>query len=144
MGGTVFAVFAAIYYWFPLVSGRMYQQTLAKWHFWLSMLGVNITFFAMILMGYIGMPRRYATYDMTVGPLNVLTTLHQAATLGAVIITIAQIIWLYNMITSWFEGPKIIDTDPWNLKKYDLWTAEWEWFEQKHETALADGEDENS
>jgi cytochrome c oxidase subunit 1 len=143
MGGTVFAVFAAIYYWFPLVSGRMYQKTLAKWHFWLSMLGVNITFFAMLLMGYLGMPRRYATYDLTVGPLNVLTTLHQAATLGAVIITVAQIIWLYNMVTSWLEGPRVPDADPWNLKENGLRTAEWAWFEQKRETALADGGEES-
>jgi cytochrome c oxidase subunit 1 len=142
MGGTVFAVFAAIYYWFPLFSGRMYQKTLAKAHFWLSMLGVNITFFAMLLMGYLGMPRRYATYDLTIGPIDVLTTLHQSATLGAVIITVAQLIWLYNMVTSWLEGPRVPTADPWNLEENGLRTPEWAWFEEKRETALADGGEE--
>jgi len=132
MGGTVFAVYSAIYYWFPLVSGRMYQRTLAKWHFWLSMVGVNVTFFAMIILGYGGMPRRYATY------LPQFTSLHQIATLGAVIITIGQLIWLYNMLTSWMEGPKA-DPDPWDLDGTRLKTAEWQWFEQKRELAIADG-----
>jgi len=143
MGGTVFAVFAAIYYWFPLASGRMYQETLAKAHFWLSMLGVNITFFAMLVMGYLGMPRRYATYDLTIGPVNALTALHQATTLGAVIITVAQIIWFYNMVTSWLEGPRVRNADPWNLEENGVRTAEWVWFEEKRETALADGGEES-
>ncbi|WP_049917040.1 cytochrome c oxidase subunit I [Halogeometricum pallidum] len=133
MGGTVFAVFAAIYYWFPLITGRMYQRTLAKWHFWLSNIGVNITFFAMILLGYGGMPRRYATY------LPQFTSLHQITTLGAVIISVAQIIWFYNMVTSWLEGKRVPDADPWDLKESGLYTAEWAWFERKRETALADG-----
>ena len=144
MGGTVFAVFAAIYYWFPLVTGRMYQKTIAKMHFWLSMIGVNITFFAMLLLGYLGMPRRYASYSVTVGPIDLLTVLHQATTVGAVIITLAQIIWLYNMVTSWMEGPVVSDADPWNLEESGLRTREWEWFEQKQETdlAVADGGEE--
>jgi len=140
MGGTVFAVFAAVYYWFPLVSGRMYQRTLARWHFWLSMVGVNVTFFAMLLLGYLGMPRRYATYSVTVGPLELLTVLHQAATVGAVIITFAQIVWLYNMVTSWLEGPAA-DSDPWALGEDGLRSGEWEWFRRKR--AIADGGEES-
>ncbi|MFB6130041.1 MAG: cbb3-type cytochrome c oxidase subunit I, partial [Salinigranum sp.] len=74
MGAIAFAGFAGLYYWFPIYTGRMYQRTLAKWHFWLWMVGNQVTFFAMILLGYGGMPRRYATY------LPKFTTLHQVAT----------------------------------------------------------------
>jgi cytochrome c oxidase subunit 1 len=133
MGGTVFTVFAAIYYWYPLVTGKMYQRTLAKWHFWLSLVGVNVTFFAMMLLGFGGMPRRYATY------LDQFTTLHQITTLGAVIITVAQLIWLYNMVISWREGPVVTSGDPWNLERWDLKTAEWAWFENKLARRVTDG-----
>jgi len=98
----------------------------------------------MLLLGYLGMPRRYASYSVTVGPIDLLTVLHQATTVGAVIITLAQIIWLYNMVTSWMEGPVVSDADPWNLEESGLRTREWEWFEQKQETdlAVADGGEE--
>src|SRR6056297_1894291 len=77
MGGIGFAVFAGIYYWFPIVTGKMYGRTLGKWHFWLSMIGTNLTFFAMLLLGYLEMPRRYATYefDPAVAPLDAITIL---------------------------------------------------------------------
>jgi cytochrome c oxidase subunit 1 len=133
MGGTVFAVFAGLYYWFPLYTGRMYQRRLGIWHFWLSQVGVNVTFFAMLLLGYGGMPRRYATY------LPQFLTLHQVATVGAVVITVAQLVWLFNMVQSWLEGPVVEDSDPWNLKEDELYTAEWDWFGRKLRTTVADG-----
>ena len=138
MGAIAFAGFAGIYYWFPLVTKRMYQASLGKAHFWLTMVGTNITFFAMILLGYGGMPRRYATY------LPEFATLHQVATLGALILLIGQIIWLYNMVTSWFEGKRVEDGDPWNLNQDDVRTIEWQWFEHKLDTQLAaDGGEED-
>ncbi|WP_100190902.1 cbb3-type cytochrome c oxidase subunit I [Halohasta litchfieldiae] len=138
MGAIAFAGFAGIYYWFPLVTKRMYQASLGKAHFWLTMVGTNITFLAMILLGYGGMPRRYATY------LPEFATLHQVATLGALILLIGQIIWLYNMVTSWFEGKRVEDGDPWNLNQDDVRTIEWQWFEHKLDTQLAaDGGEED-
>ncbi|MEZ3118026.1 cbb3-type cytochrome c oxidase subunit I [Halobaculum sp. MBLA0147] len=138
MGGTVFAVFAGIYYWFPLYAGRWYQESLGRVHFWLTMVGVNVTFFAMVLLGYGGMPRRYASY------LPQFTTLHQVATFGAVILTIGQLIWLYNIVVSWREGTRIESGDPWNLADDDLNTAEWDWFASRRQRLVADGgEDEN-
>ncbi len=131
MGAIAMAGFAGIYYWFPLVTGRMYQKSLGKAHFWLTMVGTNITFLAMILLGYGGMPRRYATY------LPEFATLHQVATLGAMILLIGQIIWLYNMVSSWFEGKRVESGDPWNLDQADVRTIEWQWFEHKLDTQLA-------
>jgi cytochrome c oxidase subunit 1 len=133
MGAIAFAGFAGLYYWFPLYTGRMYQKTLGKMHFWLSMIGTNITFFAMILLGYGGMPRRYATY------LPEFATMHQVATLGAMILLVGQIIFVWNFVQSWLEGPVVEDGDPWDLKASGLYTAEWDWFDRKLQTAVTDG-----
>jgi cytochrome c oxidase subunit 1 len=134
MGAIAFAGFAGVYYWFPLITGRMYQATLGKAHFWLSMVGTNITFFAMILLGYGGMPRRYATY------LPAYASLHQLATFGAVLLGVGQLIWVWNMASSWFEGRQVDEADPWNLKRDDVYTAEWNWFDQRRQSLLTDGE----
>ncbi|SEG38076.1 cytochrome c oxidase subunit 1 [Halobellus limi] len=133
MGAIAFAGFSGLYYWFPLYTGRMYQKTLGKAHFWLSMIGTNITFFAMILLGYGGMPRRYATF------LPQFATLHQVATVGALLLLVGQIIFVWNFVQSWLEGPEIDGGDPWNLRQSGLYTAEWDWFDQKQQTAIADG-----
>lgn len=116
----------------------MYQVTLGKWHFWLSMIGTNVTFFAMILLGYGGMPRRYATY------LPQFATLHQIATIGALILLAGQMIFVWNFVQSWLEGPVVQDGDPWNLGEDNLETAEWAWFERKLQTAVPDGGEEES
>ncbi|QLG63951.1 cbb3-type cytochrome c oxidase subunit I [Halorarum salinum] len=133
MGAIAFAGFAGIYYWFPLVTGRWYQRRLAKIHFWLFMAGTNVTFFAMVLLGYGGMPRRYATY------LPQFATLHQIASLGALMLFVGGIVWVYNLGISWMEGPRVQSGDPWRLSENDLNTAEWDWFDRRRETAVADG-----
>lgn len=58
------------------------------------------------------MPRRYATYDLPVGPVNLFTVLHQTATVGVVLLVIGQLIFLWNIVSSWLEGPNIDDGDP--------------------------------
>ncbi|WP_353633205.1 cytochrome c oxidase subunit I (plasmid) [Halobacterium sp. NMX12-1] len=141
MGGIVFAVFAGIYYWFPMVTGRMYQKRLAHAHFWLSMVGTNLTFFPMVMLGYGGMPRRYASYSLDVGPVSYFTDLHQLATLGAFILAIGQIIFVWNIVTSWLEGAEA-GTDPWGLEARGQRTNEWEWLErQQDRPTVADGGD---
>ncbi|RMB11673.1 cbb3-type cytochrome c oxidase subunit I [Haloplanus aerogenes] len=142
MGGIAFAVFAAIYYWFPLFAGRMYQRRLGKAHFWLTMVGTNLTFFPMVLLGYAGMPRRYASYAAPVGPVDVFTLLHRSATLGALILAVGQLIFLVNIVQSWLEGPKVSDGDPWNLAEQGLLTNEWAWLASRQEMAVTDGGDE--
>ena len=139
MGLLGFAFFAGVYYWFPLFTGKMYQKRLAKAHFWLTAIGTNLTFFAMLFLGYLGMPRRYATYDFPIGPVNIVTVFHQLATLGAVIIFVGQVIWIWNLVESWYEAPSMEDADPWNLKETGQFTHEWRWHERRTETAIADG-----
>ncbi|MFC7020511.1 MULTISPECIES: cbb3-type cytochrome c oxidase subunit I [Haloarcula] len=146
MGAIGFAAFAGIYYWFPVFTGRMYQRTLGKAHFWLSMVGTNITFFAMLALGYLGMPRRYATYqfDGAIAPLAQVQTFHIAASVGAVILFVGQIIFVWNLVQSWLEGPVVQDGDPWDLERDGMLDREFEWFDRKLETAVADGgEDED-
>ncbi|WP_115865044.1 cbb3-type cytochrome c oxidase subunit I [Halorussus litoreus] len=140
MGAIAFAVFAAVYYWFPLFTGRWYQKTLAKWHFWLSMVGTQLTFFPMIMLGYGGMPRRYAGYDLTVGPVSYFADLHQLATVGVYLLALGQLIFVWNVVTSWLEGPAVESGDPWNLEQDGLRTHEWAWFERKQETALTESD----
>jgi cytochrome c oxidase subunit 1 len=134
-GAIGFALIAGVYYWFPLVTGRMYQRKLGLAHFWLWFIGTNVAFFAMILLGYGGMPRRYAEY------LPQFATLHQVTSVGAFLLFLGGVIFLFNMVQSYLEGPVIQDGDPWNLKDDGLATNEWAWFERKVETTLADGGD---
>jgi len=149
MGMIAFAGFGAIYYWYPIVTGKMYQRTLAKWHFWLSMIGTNVTFFAMLLLGYLGMPRRYATYefDAAIAPLAEVTSLHQIATVGAIILAVGQLIWVWNLVQSYYEGPVVEDGDPWDLKDDGMFGREFQWFEARLQRTMADGgetEDEDA
>ncbi|MFB6141549.1 MAG: cytochrome c oxidase subunit I [Halosimplex sp.] len=141
MGGIAFAIFAGVYYWYPIYTGRMYQRTLAKWHFWLTMIGTNLTFFPMILLGYAGMPRRYATYDVGVGPVHLFTLLHQLATAGAFVLAIGQLIFVWNVVQSWKEGARIEDRDPWSLADRNQWGREWSWFASERVPTLTDGGD---
>ncbi|MFB6096009.1 MAG: cbb3-type cytochrome c oxidase subunit I [Haloferacaceae archaeon] len=128
-GAITFAGMAALYYWFPIFTGRMYQPTLAKWHFWLWLVGSNVTFFAMTILGYQGMPRRYATYLPEFAPM------HQVATLGALLMLAGGGIFVWNVVISWLEGPRVTDGDPWDLEEYDLKTNEWRWFERRQHRA---------
>jgi cytochrome c oxidase subunit 1 len=138
MGAIAFAVFAGIYYWFPLLTGRMYQRHLARWHFWLTMIGSNVTFFPMVLLGYGGMPRRYATYELTVGPTSYFADLHTVATVGVLLLSVGQVVFVYNVLVSWFEGPRVGD-DPWDLANEPSVAREYRWFRRQRESMLIDG-----
>jgi len=142
MGAIAFAVFAGIYYWFPIYTGKMYQKTLGKWHFWLTMIGTNLTFFGMLILGYLGMPRRYATYNLvSVGPIDLFTVLHQLATIGAFILLAGQLIFVWNVVSSWLYGQRLTDGDPWDLKDDGLYSREFRWHERRmdDDLVLADG-----
>lgn len=96
--GAVFAIMAGAYYWLPKWSGRMYNETLGKWHFWLTAISVNITFFPMHFLGLAGMPRRIPDYALQ------FTDFNQVATIGAFILGFAQLIMLYNFIVTVRRG----------------------------------------
>jgi cytochrome c oxidase subunit 1 len=107
------------------------------------MIGTNITFFAMLALGYLGMPRRYATYQFSeFAPLAQVTTFHQLASVGAFILLVGQLIFVWNVVTSWFEGRHVESHDPWNLERDGMLGHEFSWFKEQRETALADGGEE--
>ncbi len=108
IGGAVMPLFAAFYYWFPKVTGRLLSETAGRWHFWLFTIGLNLTFFPMHFLGLEGMTRRVYTYlaETGWGDLNLL------ATLGAVTIVISMLIFVANVLGSAARG-KIAGGDPW-------------------------------
>ncbi len=113
-GGSVFTIFAGVYYWFPKMTGRMYSERLGKLHFWLTFIGFNGTFFPMHWVGLQGMPRRVSDYAEQFGNWNMLISLFSFL-LGA-----STIIFFYNMIQSWHRGP-IAPGNPWRAM-----TLEWQ------------------
>ncbi len=115
VGGIVFAVFAAFYYWYPKITGRMLSERLGKWHFWLFVIGFHLTFDVMHIPGLLGMPRRIYTYE----PGRGWDTLNLVITIGAFIQAIAVLIFVANLVISYFKGDKA-GNDPW-----DAWTLEW-------------------
>jgi heme/copper-type cytochrome/quinol oxidase subunit 1 len=114
-GGTIFAVFAGVYYWFPKMTGRLLDEPLGHWHFWLVVVGFNATFFVQHILGLLGMPRRVYTYaDFPWwGPLNLISTI------GAGILTFGVLLFVANVLVSLRFGA-VAGCDPWNA-----WTLEW-------------------
>jgi cytochrome c oxidase subunit I len=106
LGGSLFTIFAGIYYWFPKMTGRMYDERLGKLHFWMTFIGFNATFFPMHIIGVQGMPRRVADYLDKFADWNLVISLFSFG-LGA-----SFIIFVYNMVVSWARGP-IAPANPW-------------------------------
>jgi cytochrome c oxidase subunit 1 len=115
VGSLVFTIFGAIYYWFPKVTGRLLSERLGRWHFWLFVVGFNLTFLPMHWAGMLGMPRRIYTYPADRGWdfWNLL------ATLGVPFQAAAVLIFVVNVALSLRRGRSAGD-DPW-----DAWTLEW-------------------
>jgi cytochrome c oxidase subunit 1 len=90
--GALFSIFSAVYYWFPKWTGRMYNEGMAKAHFWLSFIGVNITFFPQHFSGLAGMPRRIPDYALQFADFNMLSSI------GAFIFGFSQLVFLYVLI----------------------------------------------
>jgi cytochrome c oxidase subunit 1 len=115
VGGIVFAVFGAFYYWYPKMSGRMYNETLGKWHFWLFIIGFHLTFDFMHIPGILGMPRRIYTYEPGRGWEN----WNLIVTIGAFFQAVGILVFVVNLLWSLRKGEPA-GNDPW-----DAWTLEW-------------------
>ena len=114
-GGSVFGVFAGVYYWFPKMTGRMLGEGLGKVHFALMFIGFNMTFFPMHQLGLAGMPRRIADYAATSG----WTELNLLATIGGFVIAISMLPFFWNVLVSLRNG-QVAGDDPWEAN-----TLEW-------------------
>jgi cytochrome c oxidase subunit 1 len=115
IGGTLMGLFAGVYYWYPKVTGRMYSEVLARWQFWLFLIGFILTFGPMHISGVLGMPRRIYAY-----PIDRHWELwNQLSSLGALIQAPSFVIFVWNLLFSLKHGAPAGD-DPW-----DAWTLEW-------------------
>src|ERR1044071_9232981 len=115
VGGILFALFAAFYYWYPKFTGRMLSESLGKLHFWLFIIGFHMTFDVMHIPGILGMPRRIYTYEPRPG----WETLNFIVTIGAFIQAVAILVFVWNLVVSYWKGTRA-GNDPW-----DAWTLEW-------------------
>ncbi|HEX5430568.1 MAG TPA: cytochrome c oxidase subunit I [Bryobacteraceae bacterium] len=114
-GGTIFALFAGVYYWFPKITGRMLDETIGKWQFWFVVVGFNATFFVQHILGLLGMPRRVYTYPDLPG----WGALNLTSTIGAAVLTLGVLLFCVNLIAGYCLGSPA-GADPWNA-----WTLEW-------------------
>ena len=115
VGGIVFAAFAAFYYWFPKVTGKMLSEAFGKLHFWLFFIGFHLTFDFMHIPGLLGMPRRIYTYE----PGRGWDTWNFIVTIGVFFQAAGVLVFAANLIWSYFRGTRAAN-DPW-----DAWTLEW-------------------
>jgi cytochrome c oxidase subunit I+III len=115
IGGAVFPLLGAVYYWFPKITGRMMSERLGRWNFWLAFIGFNVAFFPMHILGLQGMPRRVYTYQ----PIMRWENLNLLITAGAVVLFISFVLFLVNVLVSYRRGMPAGD-NPW-----DAGTLEW-------------------
>ncbi|MBF8222116.1 cytochrome c oxidase subunit I [Halomonas sp. 328] len=116
----VLVIYAGLYHWYPKVSGRMFHQGMAKWHFWLTFLGTYVVYFPMHFMGFAGVPRRYYAYGETAFIPDSVITLNMVITLAAIVVAAAQLLFLFNMAWSLRHG-KPAGANPWGAT-----TLEWQ------------------
>ena len=115
VGGILFTIFGAFYYWFPKMSGKMYSETLGKLHFWLFLIGFHLTFDFMHIPGLLGMPRRIYTYE----PGRGWDVWNLIVTIGVFFQALGIVVFVANLVWSYFKG-ETAGSDPW-----DAWTLEW-------------------
>jgi cytochrome c oxidase subunit 1 len=114
-GGSIMGIFAGIYHYFPKITGRLMDERLGKWHFWVNFVAMNLTFFPMHFSGMLGMPRRVYTYDSGQG----WDSYNLMSSIGAYMLFVATLIFLYNFFTSRKRGA-IAGNNPWHAG-----TLEW-------------------
>jgi len=114
-GGSVFGIYAAVYHWFPKITGRLMNEPLGKVHFVLTFIGTNLTFLPMHELGLQGMPRRVAMYDPQFEFIN------KICTVGAFVLAFSVLPFLFNVVWSWTKGEKAGD-NPWNALTLE-WTT---------------------
>jgi cytochrome c oxidase subunit I len=115
VGGILFAIFGAFYYWYPKIMGRMLSESLGKIHFWLFLIGFHLTFDFMHIPGLLGMPRRIYTYE----PGRGWEGWNMIVTIGVFFQIAGVLVFVWNLLWSFAKGP-VAGNDPW-----DAWTLEW-------------------
>jgi cytochrome c oxidase subunit 1 len=114
-GGSIMGIFAGIYYYFPKMTGHLMNETLGKIHFWITFVGMNLTFFPMHFSGMLGMPRRIYTYDAGQG----WETFNLMSSIGAYMLAVGTLVFVYNFLANRRRG-EVAGSNPWGAG-----TLEW-------------------
>ncbi len=118
-GTVVFAMFSGFYFWWPKWTGKMLNDRLGKWHFWLLFIGFHTTFLIQHWLGVIGMPRRYATYL----PQDGFTWMNQVSSIGAGILAVSMIPFFVNVYLTARNAPRVTVNDPWGYGRSLEWAT---------------------
>ena len=118
-GGAVFGLFGGMYYWWPKVFGRQLSESLGKIHFWIMIVGFNLTFGPMHVLGLNGMIRRTYTYPASLG----LTFWNQVASVGAFVIAIAILVFIVNVVRTQARKVPLTNEDPWDARTIEWMTS---------------------
>ena len=118
----ILVIFAAIYHWYPKITGKMYNETLGKWHFWMTFFGTYAIYLPMHYIGFLGVPRRYYVNGVTDLMPDSVQDLNAAITLAALFVAATQILFFVNMLSSIWRGEKA-PNNPWNANSLE-WRTE--------------------
>jgi cytochrome c oxidase subunit I len=116
-GGSVFGIFAGLYYWWPKMFGKLLDERLGKWHFWLTFIGFNLTFFPQHMLGLEGMPRRVYTYENGEWEGYNLTS-----TIGSWIMGLGLLYFVWNLVRTSSRGARV-GNDPWRADTLEWYTT---------------------
>jgi cytochrome c oxidase subunit 1 len=119
VGGIIFGLFGALYFWWPKWTGKMMNERLGQIHFWLFFIGFHAAFLIQHWLGVIGMPRRYATYL----PEDGFTWMNQLSTVGSFVMAVSLVPWLINVYITWRYAPKVTVNDPWGSGRSLEWAT---------------------
>jgi cytochrome c oxidase subunit 1 len=115
VSGALFAIIGGVYFWLPKWTGKMYNETLGKWHFWLSMIGFNVAFFPQHFLGLAGMPRRIPDYALQFAEWNMWSSI------GAWFFGASQLLLVYNLVSTIRSG-RAAEQKPWEGADSLEWT----------------------
>jgi cytochrome c oxidase subunit 1 len=118
-GTVVFAMFSGFYFWWPKWTGKMLNERLGKIHFWLLFIGFHTTFLVQHWLGVMGMPRRYATYQ----PQDGFTWMNQLSTVGAMILGVSMLPFIFNVYITARTAPRVTVNDPWGYGRSLEWAT---------------------
>ncbi|WP_345404469.1 cytochrome c oxidase subunit I [Nonomuraea salmonea] len=118
-GTVVFAMFSGFYFWWPKMTGRMLNERLGKWHFWMLFIGFHTTFLVQHWLGVAGMPRRYADYSA----VDHFTDLHLISSIGALLLGLSTLPFLYNVWWTARHAPRVTVDDPWGFGNSLEWAT---------------------
>ncbi len=119
----VLVVFGAIYHWYPKVTGRMLDETLGKFHFWVTFLGTYAIYYPMHYLGFLGVPRRYYSIEGTDFIPESAMSLNAGISIAAFIVGAVQLVFIYNLFVSYFRGREA-GSNPWEATTLEWQTAD--------------------